>query len=92
MGKFSCFEKDLDTDTPILDEAEFRIKNVDTGEYLSLENKSVFKTVDAKLQLDYIPYGNYELIEVKAPNDYIISEENYFFKSTKKDKLLLLKF
>ena len=89
-GSLVVLKKDLDTDTPILDEAEFRIKNVDTGEYLSLENKSVFKTVDAKLQLDYIPYGNYELIEVKAPNDYIISEENYFFQINEKGQVITI--
>ena len=55
-----------------------------------MENKSVFKTVDAKLQLDYIPYGNYELIEVKAPNDYIISEENYFFQINEKGQVITI--
>ena len=82
-GNLVVLKKDQDTGELILQEAEFKIKNVATGEYLLLNGKDVFKTIDGKLELERIPYGSYELIEIKAPDSYQISEETYFFEINK---------
>lgn len=89
-GNLVVLKKDQDTGEFILKETEFKIKNVDTGEYLLLDGKDTFKTVDGKLELEYIPYGKYELIEIKAPDGYRISDETHFFEISESGQIITI--
>lgn len=78
-GNLLILKKDMDTKLLIPHKAVFQILNVDTGEYLILNGEDTFTTVEGKLYLEDIPYGNYKIVEVEAPLGYDVSLEEYFF-------------
>ena len=78
-GSLLVLKKDMDTQELILDEALFKIFNVDTNEYLTIDGKDTFATSQGKLYLENIPYGSYQLVEVKAPDGYVTSSQKYSF-------------
>lgn len=82
-------KKDAETgNTVLLKNTSFKIKNVDTGEYLTQKvgNKKVdtFKTDDdgiAQTPL-MVMYGKYQLEEVTAPDGYVLNSEKIDFTIT----------
>ena len=78
-GTLLIQKKDYDSHDFIIEEALFQILNTDTKEYLVLKGEDTFATVEGKLFLEDIPYGNYQIIEVKAPLGYEGTDEEYFF-------------
>ena len=79
QGSLIVFKKDLDTKELIKDEACFRIRNVFQDKFVSIDGVDVFETKDGVLKIDGLPYGEYELVEVKAPYGYLASKDPYFF-------------
>lgn len=83
-GSLLIEKKDRDTQELILKEATFKIRNTDTNQFWEVDGQDTFKTVDGKIVIENIPYGNYELIEVEAPQGYQLLEEAYLFSITGK--------
>ena len=79
VGSLLIQKKDVDSKELIDGEAFFKILNTDINEYFTVDGNEVFKTQEGILTIDNIPYGNYELIEVEAPEGYQILEENVLF-------------
>ena len=78
-GSLLIEKKDIDSDQLILDEATFKVLNTDTNKYLEVDGEDVFATIEGKIYINNIPYGNYKLVEVEAPKGYKLSQEQYFF-------------
>lgn len=77
---------DAETGKTITDfDASFQIREADTGElvvfkigekYNELTEYDTFTTVDGVAELPLgLPYGNYELVEIKSPDGYYLKEE-----------------
>ncbi len=89
-GTLILSKKDSETKELILDTAAFKIKNVDTNEYLTLNGLNIFHTTNGLLKLDNIPYGNYILEEIEPPAGYKISEKTLTFSITKEGEVIEL--
>lgn len=63
-------KKDVDNNKLIEDSAYFKIKDLNKNKYITINNESVFKTINGVLKLDILG-GKYLLEEVKTPNGYI---------------------
>ena len=85
-GSLTVFKKDLDTQEFILEDAYFQIRNADTNQLVLIDDQDTFQTKDGILTINNLPYGNYELIEVQAPDGYQIVEEPYSFSIQKMDE------
>lgn len=68
------------TNEVINDPIKFKIRNKATNEYLNINNIDTFTTELGKLTLSGIPYGEYEIIEVEAPDIYKKLEQIPTFK------------
>ena len=79
VGSLLIEKKDSDTKELIDSEASFKIYNTDTNEFFEVDGNVIFKTKEGILSITNIPYGNYELIEVEAPDGYQILEEKISF-------------
>ena len=79
VGSLLIQKKDANTKELIDSEASFKIYNTDTNEFFEVDGNVIFKTKEGILSITNIPYGNYELIEVEAPNGYQILEEKISF-------------
>ena len=79
VGSLLIEKKDADTKELIDSEASFKIYNTDTNEFFKVDGNVIFKTKEGILSITNIPYGNYELIEVEAPDGYQILEEKISF-------------
>lgn len=87
-------KKDKETGkTVLLPNASFKIKNVDTNEYVTQYvwfptpyKTEIWKTNDKGIVYtnDALKAGNYQLEEIKAPNGYTINKEPVKFTITKK--------
>ena len=82
-------KKDVDSKELIDGEAFFKILNTDINEYFTIDGQEIFKTKEGILSIDNIPYGNYELIEVEAPEGYQILEEKISFVILGEEKIEL---
>lgn len=62
---------------------KFKIKNLDTGEYLKYKNKDIYETDENGVIITpfTLDYGNYELEEIdQVINGYLWNKETYKFK------------
>ena len=89
VGFLEVVKKDTDTLEIINNEAEFKIYDINKNEYIKIDNNDTFKTIDGVLKIDNIPYGEYELIELKAPLSYELAEESIFFTIEGEEKVVL---
>ena len=89
VGSLRILKKDQDTKELIVDGARFKIRNVDTNQFLQINGNEVFDVVDGVLLIENLCYGNYELIEVEAPNHYQILEESIFFQIRGEEEITL---
>lgn len=77
-GNLTILKKDNATSNLIMNEAKFKIKNLDNNSYLNINNEEVFTTNNGKVSLNSIPYGNYEIEEITAPIGYLKGENQNF--------------
>jgi LPXTG-motif cell wall-anchored protein len=92
FGKVKIIKTDIESGMAILQPGiEFKIKNVDTGEWVSQEIlyptpiviDSYLTAPDGTLVMpEPLHFGNYELYEVQAPYGYLLSETPIPFKIT----------
>ncbi|MBC2317858.1 Cys-Gln thioester bond-forming surface protein [Listeria booriae] len=70
--KIKVIKCDEATKEPIKNNsATFKIKDMQTGEFIEQNRKSEFSTDKAgEFTTDNLPYGDYELIEIIAPSNY----------------------
>ena len=61
---------DGDTLSPILEETEYIITNLDTNEEINIKTNDQGYTDEVKLL-----YGNYEIKQIKGPNNYLLNNE-----------------
>lgn len=84
-GMLKLVKKDAETGkTVLLPNTTFKIKNLDTGEYLTQfvwfpipHTVDTWSTTDQGIVYlnDVIMYGNYQLEEITAPNGYVLNDE-----------------
>lgn len=84
-GMLKLVKKDAETSkTVLLPNTTFKIKNLDTGEYLTQfvwfpipHNVDTWSTTDQGIVYlnDVVMYGNYQLEEITAPNGYVLNTE-----------------
>lgn len=77
----------------------FKIKNVDTGLWLSQTTHNITEFVTDEtgevLLYDQLRFGNYELYEIKAPDGYVINKKPLPFKvseETQNEGVITIKF
>lgn len=77
----------------------FKIKNVDTGLWVSQTTHNITEFVTDKtgevLLYDQLRFGNYELYEIKAPDGYVINKKPLPFKvseETQNEGVITIKF
>ena len=84
-GMLKLVKKDAETGkTVLLPNTTFKIKNLDTGEYLTQfvwfplpHTVDTWSTTDQGIVYlnDVVMYGNYQLEEITAPNGYVLNDE-----------------
>ena len=84
-GMLKLVKKDAETGkTVLLPNTTFKIKNLDTGEYLTQfvwfpipHNVDTWSTTDQGIVYlnDVVMYGNYQLEEITAPDGYVLNTE-----------------
>lgn len=79
---------DSSTNELISGYALFKIKNKETGKYLSAEEDSIFKMEDGLLTLKDLDVGTYEIEQVEAPFGYRLIKDKALFKINE-DSLIL---
>lgn len=94
-GKLKVVKVDKESGKPVnFAGAQFKIKNLQTNQYVQQEGKDIFET-DANGEfttpLDLL-YGKYELYEVKAPEGYVLNSEPVQFTITGEETLVSLNF
>lgn len=67
-------KKDKVTNELIKDEALFKIFDINNNTYLYQNNIDIFKTKDGIIEIDNIPLGKYEIIEIMPPIGYLKKE------------------
>ena len=77
-GTLKIKKKDALTLNLIDRKAQFKIRNKDTFEYLVIDNKNIWETINGYLIITNIPYGNYILEEVTPPYNYKILNNKEF--------------
>lgn len=84
------YKRDGITKNLVQGTASFKIKNLDTGKYISNEEIDVFKTnALGLLELNFeLVEGNYRLEEIEAPYGYFLND-NFFDFSIKDDSILI---
>lgn len=78
-GSVEINKLDKDTKNLILDKAIFKIKNIKTKEYLKWNNSELLETIEGKIRIDNLEYGDYELEEIISPIGYL-KEKTIKFK------------
>lgn len=68
--------------------AEFELKNA-AGEKMYLRRKLITDE-NGLLHINSLPEGEYSLVEIKAPEGYVLDSEPLTFTFTKEDKLVVL--
>lgn len=89
VGSLVILKLDLDSKEKILDEASFKIYDVGRHKYFQINGDEIFKTKDGKIVIDEIPYGNYQLIEVSSPANYLPSKEEITFSIKDSEEISL---
>ena len=89
VGSLMILKLDSESKEEILDEAVFKIYDVGRHKYFKVDGKDEFSTVDGKIVIEKIPYGDYQLIEVEAPSHYLPLEGKVDF-SIKSDEAITL--
>lgn len=94
-GKVKVVKVDKGTKKPVnLAGAQFKIKNLQTNQYVQQDGKEVFETDENgefTTPLDLL-YGKYELYEVKAPKGYLLNLEPVKFMVSGDEALISLTF
>ncbi len=89
VGSLMILKLDSESKEEILDEAIFKIYDVGRHEYFKVDGKDEFPTVDGKIVIEKIPYGEYQLIEVSAPIHYLPLEEPIYFSIKSNEEITL---
>lgn len=92
VGNLTVTKKDKDTEEIILEEATFKIKNTLNSEYYEMNGTDLLKTKDGVLFIENIPYGDYVLEEVSAPDSYYLSNEKITFQIREMNEDIQLDF
>jgi len=90
VGSLNITKLNSLTNELILDSIKFKIKNQDTNSYLKIAGNDTFETIEGHLILTNIPYGNYIIEEIDAPDIYKKLEDKITFSITKDNSESLL--
>ena len=92
-SSFKIIKIDSTTSNPIKSTAGFKIKNTDTQKYVTINGEDVFYTDnDGTLCLpEPLGYGNYEAIEVSAPEGYVLDSTPIKFSVDGKNDVSIVK-
>lgn len=81
-GSIKIEKRDSLTKDLIANPTTFKILNLDTGEYLKINNNDTFSTTSGILELNNLPYGKYQIEEITPPKNYQLSNDSYYFEIT----------
>lgn len=88
-GSLLIEKRDQESGNLIMDSALFQIINTDTNEVFSEDGVDTFKTEEGRIYIEGIPYGNYKLVEISAPENYQILESEITFSITSTEEITL---
>ncbi len=91
-GSLTLYKIAHDTQELIFEPAKFKILNKKTQEYLQVNGLTEFATVNGVLTITNIPYGDYEIIEIEAPDKYRLNPEPLEFSIKEMNEVIELNF
>ncbi len=77
-GNIEIIKKNKNTNDLIMHETVFKIKALNKGEYLYFNGSTEIKTLEGKISIKEVSFGNYLLEEVHAPTGYLTGEPIFF--------------
>jgi len=70
-----------DKHNPLLEKITFKIKDLNTNTYLQNKESEIYEIINGCLNINNLPYGNYQLEQISSPKNYDLSN-NINFKIT----------
>lgn len=73
-------KKDSATNELILNSAIFKIFDIIKNQYVNIDRKNEFITIDGIIEINNLPAGKYYIEEIKAPAGYNLNSEKIYFE------------